>query len=105
VCAADYRLTGDTVDRICALHFHAKYRVLVCFPEEEHVVVVLIAEHDRGSKDVYGALYELLGISQPKGKRSKPSWPVPCRSEGRSRRRGGPRPGRSSRPPRGLLST
>jgi len=36
--------------------------------------VVLIAEHDRGSKDVYGALYELLGISRPTGKRSKP----PC---------------------------
>jgi hypothetical protein len=75
--AADYRLTGDTVDRICALHFYAKYRALVCFPEEEHVVVVLIAEHDRGSKDVYGALYELLGISEPTGKRSKP----PCCGE------------------------
>jgi hypothetical protein len=72
--AADYRLTGDTVNRICALHFYAKYRALVCFPEEGHAVLVLIAEHDRGSKDVYAALYELLGMSQPKGKRSKP----PC---------------------------
>jgi hypothetical protein len=54
--AADYRLTGDTVDRICALHFYAKYRALVSFPKEEHVVIVLIAEHDRGSKDVYAAL-------------------------------------------------
>jgi hypothetical protein len=75
--AADYRLTGDTVNRICALHFYAGYRALVCFPEEEHVVVVLIAEHDRGSKDVYAALYELLGISQSTGKRSKP----PCCDE------------------------
>jgi hypothetical protein len=75
--AADYRLTGDTVNRICALHFYAKHRALVCFPEEDHVVVVLIAEHDRGSKDVYGALYELLGISLPEGKRSKP----PCCGE------------------------
>jgi hypothetical protein len=75
--AADYRLTGDTVDRICALHFYARYRALVCFPGEEHVVVVLIAEHDRGSKDVYAALYELLGISQPTEKRSKP----PCCGE------------------------
>lgn len=75
--AADYRLTGDTVNRICALHFYARYRALVCFPEEDHIVVVLIAEHDRGSKDVYGALYELLGISRPTGKRSKP----PCCGE------------------------
>lgn len=75
--AADYRLTGDTVDRICALHFYARYRALVCFPEEELVVVVLIAEHDRGSKDVYAVLYELLGMSQPTGMRSKP----PCCGE------------------------
>jgi hypothetical protein len=75
--AADYRLTGDTVNRVCALNFYAGYRALVCFPEEERVVVVLIAEHDRGSKDVYTALYELLRISQPTGKRSKP----PCCDE------------------------
>jgi hypothetical protein len=75
--AADYRLTGGTVNRICALHFYARYRALVCFPEEEHVVIVLIAEHDRGSKDVYGALYEQLGINPPTGKRSKP----PCCGE------------------------
>jgi hypothetical protein len=75
--AADYRLTGDTVNRIRTLHFYARYRALVCFPEEEHVVVVLIAEHDRGTKDVYAALYELLRMSQPTGKRSKP----PCCGE------------------------
>jgi hypothetical protein len=77
--AADYRLTGDTVNRICALHFYARYRALVCFPEEDHVVLVLIAEYDRGSKDVYTALYELLGIRQPTGNRSKPPC---CREEG-----------------------
>jgi hypothetical protein len=75
--AADYRLTGDAVNRICALHFCAKYRALLCFPEAEHIVVVLIAEHDRGSTDVYAALYELLGMSPPMGKRSKP----PCCGE------------------------
>jgi hypothetical protein len=53
--AADYRLTGDIVNRFCALHFYARYRALVRFPEDEHVVLILIAEHDRGSKDVYAA--------------------------------------------------
>jgi hypothetical protein len=73
--AADYRLTGEIVERICSLHLHGRYRALVCFPEEESVVVVLVAEHERGAAgDAYGSLYEILNIAEPTGRRNKP----PC---------------------------
>ncbi|HEX4730263.1 MAG TPA: hypothetical protein VH299_03285 [Solirubrobacterales bacterium] len=76
--AADYRLTGDVVDRICALHLYGRYRALVCFPEKDRLAVVLIAEHDRGGDgDVYAALYEFLEIPEPIERRTKP----PCCDE------------------------
>jgi hypothetical protein len=76
--AADYRLTGEVVERICSLHVYGRYRALVCFPDEESVVVVLVAGHRRGaSGDAYGSLYELLEIPEPTGKRNKP----PCCGE------------------------
>jgi hypothetical protein len=77
--AADYRLTGEIVDQICSLHLYGRYRALVCFPDETSVVVALVGEHDRGSSDdVYGTVYELLAIDEPKAKRTKP----PCCEEG-----------------------
>jgi hypothetical protein len=77
--AADYRLSGEVVDRICSLALYGRYRALVCFPEEERVVVVAVAEHLRGDpEDVYGSLYELLEIPEPTAKRTKP----PCCDEG-----------------------
>lgn len=73
--AADYRLTGQTVDRICSAHLYGNYRALICFPDEESVVIATVGEHSRGSSDdVYGVVYELLGIDEPIGKRTKP----PC---------------------------
>jgi hypothetical protein len=76
--AADYRLTGQTVDRICSAHLYGNYRALICFPDEESVVIALVGEHSRGSSDdVYGSVYELLGIDEPIGKRTKP----PCCEE------------------------
>jgi hypothetical protein len=72
--AADYRLTGETIDHICALHLYAEYRMLVCFPDADSVVVVLVARHGRGNRDdVYGSLYSLLGIEETTGRRTKPS--------------------------------
>jgi hypothetical protein len=76
--AADYRLTGEVVDRICSAHLYGSYRALVCFPDEESVVIALVGEHSRGSSDdVYDAVYELLGIDEPTAKRTKP----PCCEE------------------------
>lgn len=76
--AADYRLTGEVVERICSLHLYGSYRALICFPDKKSAVVVLVARHDRGGAgDVYGGLYELLGIEAPTEKRTKP----PCCEE------------------------
>jgi hypothetical protein len=73
--AADYRLTGVVVDRICALHLYGSYRALICFPEGDRVVVALVAEHARGTAgDAYGSLYAMLGIAEPTERRTKP----PC---------------------------
>jgi hypothetical protein len=73
--AADYRLSGDAVDRICSLHLYGRFRALVCFPDNESILILLVGEHLRGHPDdVYDSLYELLGIATPEARRAKP----PC---------------------------
>ncbi len=75
-CAAgDYRLTGEGIEHICAIHLYARHRALVAFPDEVSVVVLLVGEHlavDR-EPDVYRGLYRLLELPEPSAKRTKPS--------------------------------
>ena len=40
--AADYRLSGDVVDRICSVHLCGRFRALVSFPDDERVVILLL---------------------------------------------------------------
>jgi len=64
----NHAASGDNVDGVQA----------ICFPDEESVVIALVGEHARGSSDdVYGTVYELLGIDEPTAKRTKP----PCCEE------------------------
>lgn len=73
--AADYRLTGDFVDRICVVRLSYDYRLLVCFPAAEEVVVLLVGRHVKSPRlDVYMRLYAALGLEPPTGERTKP----PC---------------------------
>jgi mRNA-degrading endonuclease RelE of RelBE toxin-antitoxin system len=77
--AGDYRLTGEGVDRICAVHLYGRHRLLVCFPDDQKVVVLLVGEHmsDDPEVDVYKSLCRLLDLSEPTAKRTKP----PCCDE------------------------
>ncbi len=77
--AGDYRLTGEGVDHICAVHLYGRYRLLVCFPDDRRVVVLLMGEHadDDPEVDVYRSLYRLLDLPEPTAKRTKP----PCCDE------------------------
>jgi hypothetical protein len=81
--AADYRLSGDAVDHICSLHLHGRFRALVCFPDNESILILLVGEHRRGnSDDIYDSLFELLDIAAPEGRRAKPPC---CDDEGEPR--------------------
>lgn len=77
--AADYRLSGEIVDHICSLQLYGQHRALVCFPNDESVVVLIVAEHrdSHPELDVYRSLYRLLGLPEPSTKRTKP----PCCDE------------------------
>jgi hypothetical protein len=76
--AADYRLSGESADRFCALHLMRDWRMIVGFPAPREVAVVLVGRHIRGSRhDVYGRFYKGLGINVPGAERKKP----PCCGE------------------------
>ncbi len=74
--AGDYRLTGEGVDHICAVHLYGRHRLLACFPDDRQVVVLLVGEHtsDDPEVDIYRSLYRLLDLPEPTAKRTKP----PC---------------------------
>lgn len=72
--AAGYRLTGDTLDRICCRHLYASHRMLIMWEDDDHAIVVLIAQHDGGTADVYATLIEALDLEVPQAARTKP----PC---------------------------
>jgi len=73
--AAHYRLEGAGLDRICCRHLHGAWRMIVAFPAVDQVCVLLVGEHNpRASSNVYGRLYQGLGIGPPVGERDKP----PC---------------------------
>lgn len=75
----DYRLTGEGIEHICSMQLYGRHRALVCFPDDESVVVLLVGEHlrDDPEVDVYRSLYRLLGLPEPSAKRTKP----PCCDE------------------------
>jgi mRNA-degrading endonuclease RelE of RelBE toxin-antitoxin system len=78
--AGDYRLTGDVLEHICSVHLYGRHRLLVCFPDDQQVVVLLVGEHTSGDPEVdgYRSLYQLLDLPEPTAKRTKP----PCCDEG-----------------------
>ena len=77
--AGDYRLTGGEVDRICSVHLYGRHRLLVCFPDDQQVAVLLVGKHTNGDPevDIYRSLFQLLDLPEPTAKRTKP----PCCDE------------------------
>jgi hypothetical protein len=77
--AGDYRLTGEVIEHICSVQLYGRHRALVCFPDEESIVVLLVGEHlhDNPEADIYRSLYRLLELPEPSTKRTKP----PCCDE------------------------
>ncbi|TMC07372.1 MAG: hypothetical protein E6J41_16300 [Chloroflexi bacterium] len=79
--AANYRLTGEQVERICCIHLTGagQWRVLVGFPSAREVAVLMVGRHDeRSVLNIYRRLYRSLGIADPPaGERDEP----PCCEE------------------------
>ena len=65
--AADYHLEGDEVERFCVIDLGRDWRMIVAFPEEDEVAVILVGRHieRRPAIDIYRRLYENLGIDLP----------------------------------------
>jgi hypothetical protein len=73
--AASYRLTGEILERICVVRLPYDYRMLVAFPSEREVSILLVGRHVRNPVlDVYARLYRALALQMPSGERTKP----PC---------------------------
>jgi hypothetical protein len=74
--AADYRLAGADSDmgRVCVNHLSRDWRLILGFPADDEVAVLLIGRHLRGARSVYARLYRLLGVDAPSEERKKP----PC---------------------------
>ena len=73
--AASYRLTGEILEHICVVHLPYDYRMLVAFPSEREVAILLVGRHVRSPVlDVYARLCRALGLQVPSGERTKP----PC---------------------------
>jgi len=73
--ALDYRLTGeDPLPRLCVKHLRGSDRAVVAFTGDD-VWVLVVGPHAAGdaAADVYGALYELAGVTRPTQPRTKPA--------------------------------
>lgn len=70
--AAGYRLTGQTVERLCVVHLYGSWRLLLAFPEPD--VVIDVGQHLDGDphRDVYTRLREILGVEPTDEPRTKP---------------------------------
>lgn len=81
--AADYRLTGETLERLCAIQIGGvtgNWRIVIAFPEPDAVVLLYVGQHnERRGLNIYQDLYTVLGIAEPRSPRSKPSC---CDEEG-----------------------
>lgn len=73
--AAGYRLTGQTVERLCVVHLYGSWRLLLAFAEPDLAVVVDVGEHLAADphRDVYTRLYEVLGMEPADEPRDKPA--------------------------------
>jgi hypothetical protein len=77
--AMGYRLTGDhPLASLCVKHLRGADRAVVAFVDDS-AWVLLVGPHDEGdvATNIYGRLYELLGIEAPSNPRTKP----PCCDE------------------------
>lgn len=75
-CAAlDYRLTGESIERLCVHHLRGRWRVVVAFDAAPAVWVVLVAQHTSDpASNVYDLLYALSGQRpEPDQRRTKPA--------------------------------
>ncbi len=70
--AAGVRLTGPGISSVCRLDLYAAWRLLTAFETPDRCILLLVAEHNR-SENPYRLLYSVLGISEPKGPRTKPT--------------------------------
>jgi hypothetical protein len=71
--AAGVRLTGVGISSICRLDLYGAWRLLSVFESADRCVVLMVAEHTR-EENPYRLIYETLGISEPAGPRTKPSY-------------------------------
>jgi hypothetical protein len=78
--AAHYRLSGAEVEHLCVLKLRDNYRMVLLFPAQNEVVVLLVGPHDRENPDldVYRRLYESLGVEIPDDEHRRP----PCCADG-----------------------
>ena len=72
--AADYRLSGADVEHICVVVLPRRHRMVIAFPAEEEVTILLVGPHDEMNPElnVYTRLYESLEIEVPTDERRKP---------------------------------
>ena len=82
--AAHYRLSGAGVEHLCVLRLRDNFRMVLLFPAEDEVAVLLVGPHERENPDldVYRRLYEALG--HPAGNRAGTD-PLRVESSGRAR--------------------
>lgn len=79
--AAGVRLAGPIVSGICRRDLYAAWRLLTVFETPNRCILLLIGEHTR-AENPYQLLYSILGISEPKEPRTKPTC---CDPEGQPR--------------------
>src|SRR5258708_39400343 len=92
--AAGVRLTGAGLSAISRLDLYGAWRLLTVFEAADRCVLLLVAEHTR-SESPYRLIYAALGISEPRGPRTKPACcdpegPPPVHADPASRLEEGP---------------
>lgn len=73
--AAHYRLSGAGVEHLCVLRLRDNFRMVLLFPAEDEVTVLLVGPHERENPDldVYRRLYEALGVEVPDDEHRRPA--------------------------------
>jgi len=73
--AAHYRLSGADVEHFCVLKLRDNFRMVLLFPADDEVAVLLVGPHERENPglDVYRRLYEALGVEVPDDEHRRPA--------------------------------
>lgn len=73
--AAHYRLSGAGVEHLCVLKLRDNFRMVLLFPVEDEVAVLLVGPHERENPglDIYRRLYEALGVEVPDDEHRRPA--------------------------------